>query len=221
MARDVGHRPSPGRFRASRCREAAGEPRPRPARAPACRRTPSSSRRSRRCAGRRSSSWPRSRPPRNSSARRSRKCRAEELLARDEQARFLLDHARDVIRQTAVRVRHVRAALHHDDLGFFVQPAQPRRARRAARHSANDDDLHVLSSCRGLLRRATCRNQITMTHAEACVAGMLVGSLQGSDGVALRISGQRLHICGHAMLVDPRVVCARSNAHRRISRWDG
>ena len=74
-----------------------------------------------------------------------RELRAKELLARHQQARLVLDHARDVIRQAAVRIRHERTALHHDDLGLFVQPAQARRARRAAGNSANDDDLHAPS----------------------------------------------------------------------------
>ena len=49
----------------------------------------------------------------------------------------------DVVGQPAVRVRDVRAALHHEDLGLLVQPAQARRTGRPARHSADDDDLHV------------------------------------------------------------------------------
>ena len=48
----------------------------------------------------------------------------------------------DVVGQPAVRVRDVRPALHHEDLGLLVQPAQPRRTGRPARHSAHDDDLH-------------------------------------------------------------------------------
>ena len=49
------------------------------------------------------------------------KCRAEELLAGNHQARFLRNHAADVVRKPAVRVRNVRPAFHHDDFGFFIQ----------------------------------------------------------------------------------------------------
>ncbi len=51
----------------------------------------------------------------------------------------------DVVREPAVRVRDVRPALHHQDLGLFVQPPQARCTRRATRHSADDDDLHAPS----------------------------------------------------------------------------
>ena len=61
---------------------------------------------------------------------------------RHEQARLFRNHAPDVVGQPAVRVRHVRPAFDHDDLGLLVHPAQPRRARRAAGHSAHDDDFH-------------------------------------------------------------------------------
>ena len=47
-----------------------------------------------------------------------------------------------MVRKPAVRVRDVRSAFHHEDLGLLVQPAQARRTRRPARHSANDDDFH-------------------------------------------------------------------------------
>ena len=67
----------------------------------------------------------------------------EHLLRRHQEARLLRDHAADVVGQPAVRVRDVRPALHHEDLGLLVQPAQARRARRPARHSANDDDFHA------------------------------------------------------------------------------
>ena len=54
----------------------------------------------------------------------------------------MLDHAADVVRQPAVRVRDVRPALHHQDLGLLVEPAQARRTRRAAGDAADDDHLH-------------------------------------------------------------------------------
>ena len=67
-------RSAPGRSPADRCRAAADGPTARPATAPACRRTRSSPRRSRRCAGPRSSASARWRSPRSWSARRSRTC---------------------------------------------------------------------------------------------------------------------------------------------------
>ena len=67
---------------------------------------------------------------------------AKELLARDQEARFLRDHAADVIGKSAVRVGDVWPALDHDDLGFFVQPAQTRCTRGSACYSTNDDDFH-------------------------------------------------------------------------------
>ena len=42
----------------------------------------------------------------------------------------------------AVRVRDVRSALDHEDVSLFIQPAQARRTRCAAGHSANDDYFH-------------------------------------------------------------------------------
>ena len=67
---------------------------------------------------------------------------AEQLLARDQQVGLVLDDAAHVVGQAAVRVRDVRAALHHHDLGLLVQPAQARGARRAAGDAADDDHLH-------------------------------------------------------------------------------
>ena len=79
---------------------------------------------------------------------------AEQLRGRDQEARFLLDDAADMIWQSAVRVGNVGAALHHQDFGILVQPAQARRARCAASHSTYDDDLHgpVPFSCEELAR---------------------------------------------------------------------
>ena len=71
--------------------------------------------------------------------------RAERLFRRHQEARLFFDRASDMVRQSAVRVRNVRPALDHEDLGFFVHPAQARRTRRAAGHSANDDNLHLFS----------------------------------------------------------------------------
>ena len=69
---------------------------------------------------------------------------AEHPLVRHQQARLARDHAPDMVGQPAVRIRDVRPALHHQDLRSFVQPAQPRRTRRAAGDAANDDNLHFM-----------------------------------------------------------------------------
>ena len=76
-------------------------------------------------------------------ARINREHGAKHLLGPHQEARFLFNHAADVVGQTAVRVRDIRPAFHHEDFGLFVQPAQARRTRRAARHSTNDDDFHI------------------------------------------------------------------------------
>ena len=67
---------------------------------------------------------------------------AKGLFRRHQEARLLFDRAADMVRQPAVRVRNIGPALDHEDLSFFVQPAQARRTRCAASHSTNDDDLH-------------------------------------------------------------------------------
>ena len=74
-----------------------------------------------------------------------RKVRAEELFAGNQQARFLRDHTRYMIRKAAVRIRNIRSAFDHNDLGLFIQPTQARRTRRSARYSTDDDDFHDLS----------------------------------------------------------------------------
>ena len=92
-------------------------------------------------AGPRSSSSARCRPPRSASGNRSRTLRAKHLFRRHQEARLFFNHAADMVGKPAVRVRNIRPALHHEDFGLFVQPAQARRTRRAAGHSANDDDF--------------------------------------------------------------------------------
>ena len=81
----------------------------------------------------------------------------EHLFGRHQEARLLGDHAPDMVRQPAVRVRNIRPAFHHEDFGFFVQPAQARRARRAARHSTNNDDFHVMCLLSGYCRPIAAR----------------------------------------------------------------
>ena len=67
----------------------------------------------------------------------------EALRRLQRQLRFVADGAADVIGQPAVGVGHIPRPLEHDDLRPLVQTAQPRRGRRAARHAADDDDLHL------------------------------------------------------------------------------
>ena len=50
------------------------------------------------------------------------------------------DHAADVVGQAAVGERDVAAALEDEDFGVFVHAAQPRGARRAAGHAADDQN---------------------------------------------------------------------------------
>src|SRR5690606_4683944 len=50
------------------------------------------------------------------------------------------DLTADEVGQAAVRERHVRAALQHDDLGGLAQAPGPRRAAHPAGHAADDDD---------------------------------------------------------------------------------
>jgi hypothetical protein len=47
---------------------------------------------------------------------------AEHLLVGDQKARLLRDHSSDVVRQPAIGVTNVRPPLHHEDLGFLIQP---------------------------------------------------------------------------------------------------
>ena len=68
------------------------------------------------------------------------------LFGRHKQARLFFNRAAHVIRQPAVRVRNIRSTLDHQDVGFFIQPAQPRRTRCSASHSTNDDDFHFSTS---------------------------------------------------------------------------
>ena len=62
------------------------------------------------------------------------------------QGQFLLifDHAADVIGQAAVGVRNKPRPLKNNDLGGFVQPAQPGCRGGTACHTAYDDDFHLI-----------------------------------------------------------------------------
>ena len=57
---------------------------------------------------------------------------------------LVLDHAADVVGQTAVGVGYIPRTLKHHDLGGFIQPAQPGCRGGAARHSAYDDHFHLI-----------------------------------------------------------------------------
>ena len=99
---------------------------------------------------------------------------AERVRVRDEKTRFLRDDVADVIGQPAVRVRHVRPAFHHDDLGLFVQPAQASRARGAASRTANDDDFHDSSFSGQCVRTNRDTDAcVLLLHEPAVVRGVI------------------------------------------------
>ena len=58
----------------------------------------------------------------------------------------VLDDAADVIGQAAVGVGDVAGTLKNDDLGLLVQSADPCCRRGAARHAADDHNLHIHST---------------------------------------------------------------------------
>ena len=64
----------------------------------------------------------------------------------EQQALPVGDGPADVRGQSAVGEGDVPAPLEEDDLRPLVQTAEPRRSAGAARHAADDDDLHVLFS---------------------------------------------------------------------------
>ena len=70
--------------------------------------------------------------------------------------------AAEMIRQTAVGKRHMRALFKHDDLRMFVQSAQSGCGRCAGSHTAYDHDLHLHSSC--LLCRPSCFHYMILAH---------------------------------------------------------
>jgi hypothetical protein len=81
------------------------------------------------------------------------------------------DHAPDVVRQPAVRERHVRTALQHHDLRLFIQAAQARRRRHTRGHAAYHYDLHRLFSYLLLASRAPISPQIDMATHGLAVSG--------------------------------------------------
>jgi hypothetical protein len=70
---------------------------------------------------------------------------AKRLNICDQKAGLFLDHAANVVRQSAIRVRHIRAALDQYDLGLFVEPAQACRARCSTSDATDDDHFHGVS----------------------------------------------------------------------------
>ena len=52
----------------------------------------------------------------------------------------------NIIRQAAVGIGHISAALDHDDLCVFIQTADAGRGRCTARHTAYDHNLHLAPS---------------------------------------------------------------------------
>ena len=100
--------------------------------------------------------------------------RAERVCIRDQKTRFLFDDAADMVGQTAVGVRDIRSAFHHEDLRVFVQPAETRRTRRATRYSTDDDDLHFC----GL----SVRDHKQDSSAQSLLAAIIFAAIR-SDGL--------------------------------------
>ena len=69
--------------------------------------------------------------------------RFEGLRGVEEELCGVFDLAADVVREPAVRERHVFAALQHDDLGTLVAPAQARSRAHATGDSSDDYNSHV------------------------------------------------------------------------------
>jgi len=63
---------------------------------------------------------------------------AEAFRRGDQESCARLNHIAQVIRQPAIGKRHVGAPFVDEDLRLFIKPAQSRRTRRAACHSAHD-----------------------------------------------------------------------------------
>ena len=69
--------------------------------------------------------------------------RFEGVRGVEEELGGIFDLTADVVRESAVREGHVRAALQHDDLGALVAPAQAGRRAHATRDSSDDNYSHV------------------------------------------------------------------------------
>jgi hypothetical protein len=55
------------------------------------------------------------------------KLRPKCLFIGNKQVRFFSDDTADMIRESTVGIRNVWTAFHHENLGFFIEPAQTRR----------------------------------------------------------------------------------------------
>ena len=69
--------------------------------------------------------------------------RFEGVRGVEEELGGIFDLTADVVRESAVREGHVRAALQHDDLGALVAPAQAGRRAHATGDSSDDNYSHV------------------------------------------------------------------------------
>ena len=83
--------------------------------------------------------------------------RPKQRRVREDELGLPRDHAADVVREPAVRVRDERAALDHKDLGRLVEPAQARSAGGSSSHAADDDDLHGSILTSGLTASPSAR----------------------------------------------------------------
>ncbi len=59
---------------------------------------------------------------------------------------LLLDHTTQIIRQAAVDIGHIAAALDHDDLRVFIQMADASSGRSTACHTAYDHNFYLAPS---------------------------------------------------------------------------
>ena len=59
---------------------------------------------------------------------------------------LLLDHTAHIIRQTAIGIGHIAAALDHDDLRVFIQMADASSGRSTACHTAYDHNFYLAPS---------------------------------------------------------------------------
>ena len=75
----------------------------------------------------------------------------EALRSLQRQFFLLLDHTTHIIRQSAVGIGHIAAALDHDDLRVFIQTAEAGGGRRAAGHAAYDHNFHLAPSTKAAI----------------------------------------------------------------------
>jgi hypothetical protein len=59
---------------------------------------------------------------------------------------LLFDHTAHIIRQAAVGIGHIAAALDYDDLRVFIQTADAGSGRSTTRHTAYDHNFHLALS---------------------------------------------------------------------------